>query len=116
MKMATEPTSYTAETCDGFKVSFTADTPTLFAGPIAGLTNVTSIDYLLLHQVALTSQTVTTDVFSSLLLSGTSFATTFTCIPTVLPSLATDQYYDLVFKRGSTSYQVPSFSTQPTEF
>ena len=52
MKMATEPTSYTAETCDGFKVSFTADTPTLFAGPIAGLTYVASIDYLLLHQVA----------------------------------------------------------------
>ena len=49
MKMATEPTSYTAETCDWFKVSFTADTPTLFAGPIAGLTNVASIDYLLLN-------------------------------------------------------------------
>ena len=52
MKMATELTSYTAETCDGFKVFFTVDTPTLFAGPIAGLTDVASIDYLLLHQVA----------------------------------------------------------------
>jgi hypothetical protein len=48
MKMATKPTSYTTETCDGFKVSFTADKPTLFTGPINGLTNPTSIDNLLL--------------------------------------------------------------------
>jgi hypothetical protein len=53
---------------------------------------------------------------ASLVLSGTSFATKYTCIPTVLPSLASNQYYDFVFKRGSTFYQVPSFSTQPTEF
>ena len=47
--MATEPSSYTSETCDGFKVAFNTDTPTLFAGPITGLTNVAVIDYLLLH-------------------------------------------------------------------
>jgi hypothetical protein len=49
MKMATEPSSYTSETCDGFKVAFNTDAPTLFAGPITGLTNVAAIDYLLLH-------------------------------------------------------------------
>jgi hypothetical protein len=47
--MATEPSSYTSETCDGFKVVFNNDTTSLFAGPITGLTNVAAIDYLLLH-------------------------------------------------------------------
>jgi hypothetical protein len=48
MKMATEPSSYTSETCIGFKVAFNADIPSLFASPITGLTNVAAIDYLLL--------------------------------------------------------------------
>jgi hypothetical protein len=49
MKMATEPSSYTSETCDGFKVAFNADTTSLFAGPITGITNVAVIYYLLLN-------------------------------------------------------------------
>jgi hypothetical protein len=49
MKMATEPINYTAETCDRFEVAFTRDTISLFAGPITGLTNVGTIDYLLMH-------------------------------------------------------------------
>jgi hypothetical protein len=48
MKMATEPSNYNAETCDGFNVAFTIDTPSLFAGPITGLTAVSSPNYLLL--------------------------------------------------------------------
>jgi hypothetical protein len=49
MKMATEPIIYTAETCDRFKVAFSRDSPSLFAGPITGLTNVGTIDYLLMN-------------------------------------------------------------------
>ena len=49
MKMGTEPKSYTTETCDGFNVAFTADSPSIFAGPITGLSNVAAINYLLLQ-------------------------------------------------------------------
>lgn len=57
MKMKTEPSSYTAETCDGFNIAFTQDTPNLFAGPITGLTTVATIDYLLLQQLPIVAIT-----------------------------------------------------------
>lgn len=100
--MATEPSNYTAETCDGFNVAFTIDTPSLFAGPITGLTAVSTPDYLLL--------------IKSLVITTANSMSTFTCIPTVIPSVTTNQYYDLVLMRGPSSYQVPSFLTQPAEF